>query len=196
MEAADTKEQVMSRLDEWLTELKQATEDRIRSVRPAISNGELGLLSVIRVIEERKYKFVIVGTKGRFAIAMDDTIYGFKNNDINKKENYGNVETLEEFDWSTYFPTRKSLYDWQQDNGTTTEDTPATSKRKTRKRPMVDHSEGRAWPFTEGISVVSERMSEQCTKLGIEGTPNNRHSGGNGERKDGRTDRRKNKKQA
>lgn len=106
----------MTRFDEWLRELKRATHERLRLSHIKLFEYQLNLVSEIKVIEERKWKFVVVGQKERFAIAMDGTIYGFKNADVNKKEHYGNVDTFEEFDWSTYYPVRKSLYDWKQNS--------------------------------------------------------------------------------
>jgi hypothetical protein len=184
----------MTRLNDWLKELQHATERRVTAARPTISKANLRRDATVKVVEERRYKFIIVGPKGRFAVAMNGTIYGFKNNDVNRKEQYGNVDEFREWDWQSFYPVRKSLYDWQT-NGTTAEDTTTTRKRKTGKRPVVDTVSPDMWPYTEGTSVISRSVSEQCTKLGVERTSNDRNSSGNGKNKSRNVNERRSKKQ-
>jgi len=134
----------MTRFDEWLRELERATDERSLRSNPAASHMVLWLSSHITVFDIRKYKFIHVGPKGRFAVAIDGTIYDMKNNDVNKKVNYGNINTFEDYDWSTYYPTRKSLYDWQKNEAQKS----TKKRRKTTSRPVVEDIKISGWPYS------------------------------------------------
>lgn len=134
----------MTRFNEWIAELERATNERLFLLQVRTS-----LMSNIIIFDIRKYKFVQVGPKPRFAVAMDGTIYGTKNNNINKKECYGNVDTFEEFDWTSYYPVRKALYDWQVKKETAKKTTKA--RKKTSKLAMARQGKAGTWTDPEAI---------------------------------------------
>ena len=141
----------MTRFDEWITEIERATNERL-----AKSGVTSWLASKITIFDIRKYKFIQVGPKPRFAVAMDGTIYGIKSNDVNKKEYYGNVDTFEEFDWTSYYPVRKALYEWQeiQTKKATTKKTTSNRKHKNKasKLTVARQSKAGTWDNTETTS--------------------------------------------
>jgi hypothetical protein len=155
----------IERFNEWTTELRKATEDRIRRSIPGISNGEIGPQIAIRIMDVRKYQFVTVGPKPRFAVAMDGTIYGISSNDVNKKVCYGNVDTFEEYEWMSYYPVRKALYEWQ---ATTQKTTANKTRKKTRKRPMACKNKVETSTNPSGVSKPPRNMYTHGTRLGKE----------------------------
>jgi hypothetical protein len=61
-----------------------------------------------------KDELILISGKPRF-ILKDGTIYGSdKHGNINKKECYDRVENWKQWDWSGYYPFKRSLYDWKK----------------------------------------------------------------------------------
>jgi hypothetical protein len=155
----------MTRFDEWITEIERATSERLTKSDPTLPELRLWLMFKITIFDIRKYKFVQIGPKPRFAVAMDGTIYGIKSNDVNKKECYGNVDTFEEFDWTSYYPVRKALYEWQETPKTTTAN---KTRKKTRKRPVACKNKMEASTNPSGASKPPRDMYTHGARMGEE----------------------------
>jgi hypothetical protein len=166
----------MNRFDEWIAEVERATLERVRKSNP-LSDGWLSA-KITLFPNIRKYTFVQVGPKPRFAVAMDGTIYGIKSNDVNKKECYGNVNTFEEFEWANYYPVKKALYEWQyQTKKATTKKTPTHRKRKskTSKLTMARQSKAGTWIDSEAISTPPRTNRLDNHSVGTKRTTNSRN---------------------
>ena len=61
-----------------------------------------------RVIPGRKYTKIDVGTSGKLMVDASGTIYGIKAYGvIHKGHCYGTLDTVDQYFWGTYSPTRK-----------------------------------------------------------------------------------------
>ena len=62
----------------------------------------------VTVKEGVKYFRVDVGTSGKFMVDMEGNIFGIKAYGvINRKKQYGTLETTDQYDWSDYSPRKK-----------------------------------------------------------------------------------------
>ena len=62
----------------------------------------------VTVKEGAKYFRVDVGTSGKFMVDMEGNIFGIKAYGvINRKKQYGTLETIDQYTWGDYSPRKK-----------------------------------------------------------------------------------------
>jgi len=82
--------------------------DRMKQEFPDYPPGQAEHDYKTKVVPGRKYTKVDVGTSGKFMIDAEGNIFGIKGYGvIHKGHRYGNLATVEFWDWSAYEPVSR-----------------------------------------------------------------------------------------
>jgi hypothetical protein len=153
----------INELELWIDELKLQETNR---------NHKDPVISKLFHERVKKYLFIDMGSTNRFAIEINNgQIYESKNYIVNRKKALCLVEDWRDWDWSTYYPFKRSLYDWEQ-RKITEKPTKRKRARKNRSWPLVETISNLNWPYTRGngqetgnSSCDPEHMGEQRTPM-------------------------------
>ena len=103
-------------IEAWLDELEDSRRRRILKNRPDIDNAKLKRMVDAEDIDAGKYRMIMVGGTIEFAVEKSTgVIYPVVKDEVKRKTNYGRLMDWEFMDWEPYYPFRKSLYDWQDE---------------------------------------------------------------------------------
>lgn len=114
-----------------------------------------------------KYIFINIANVNRFTIEIkSEKIYESKNYVVNKKKFICLVSEWRDWDWTGYYPFKRSLYDWQKEKEKATTNPGRARKKKTTKRNTFEENSLEGWPFTSGISDPTRDRSLDSKKMG------------------------------
>ena len=163
-------------IEDWIQELSLAIRERYLESNPTINKKELISRSKVTVEDCDKYVKVSIGGVERFAVSKkNEFIYGIRNGNINKREDYGPIEVWSYLDWKPYYPYRKSLYEWKnKEKETVSKEKAKKARRSIARFKMAQGLEDQTWPYTNGSSKTDGIESVDNPKVGAKTTPTNR----------------------
>lgn len=125
-------------LNNWIRTLKYYTRKRLT----------IECTNPVTIEHKVKYDLVFISGKPRFTV-KDGIIYGSdKHGNINKKECYDRVEDWKQWDWSGYYPFKRSLYDWKKEKRkSSTSKRPYTKPRKRTIEILATIDPKSSWPY-------------------------------------------------
>ena len=96
-------------MDERIRVLAQKIQEQTKErLMKQYKNLDFDFESKTTIIPGRKYIKIDVGNSGKFMIDNDGNIFGIKGYGIiNKKKQYGNLDTIDDFYWGGWAPIRK-----------------------------------------------------------------------------------------
>jgi hypothetical protein len=135
--------------------------------------------NLIERASNNNFIFIDIDSKNRFAMRLKDSfIFESKKYIPNKKKFICLLCEWNEFDWSTFYPYRKSLYDWQKTKETRLKKRAAKRTGKSQKRIMAETMPDWSRAFTGRTSKPDERPPEHGEGLGNQGAPDQRNHQG------------------
>lgn len=94
-----------NKLEKFTEKLEKEQAKEVKSRFPALNAEAVMRYSKVIVKPGRKYTKVDVGTSGKFMIDENENIFGIKGYGmINKKKQYGTLDTINEWCWGGYTP--------------------------------------------------------------------------------------------
>jgi len=96
----------MEKINIFAQKLSGQTKERIEKLYPMLSAYHEAR---VKIVPGKKYIKVDIGGSGKYMVDKQGNIYGIKGYGvINKKKQFGDLDTIEEYFWGGYSPVKVS----------------------------------------------------------------------------------------